>query len=377
MCPSPWLSPEHHPPTSPSPHLGPEHCPLCPHNPNSSRALPVHLAGAVGSAGSVGKAARLAGQCGQGNCWEMIHTSPEQMYGCLCRRQYLEPGDGSSYDTSEPQAPSPFTPVSSSLPQNSHRVGGHGGPTHGEGTGLAAPTPTWWEPRAWLHREHLPPGVRRACPSAPWPPATSSAPPGREKQDPSLCQGEERDEKGRKCWMWDKIVAIAGTREARCCCRWATCVPTCLPALGKTISARAAREACQALQGWERCQHPAWLHTYSTPATRHAPNAPRSRWGSSCPQCHHHPAPPFTPTLDQQGNTVPSKGVLVGKGETGASPTMLWRHRSLCHHAGSTQSSAEGGHPDSTRHCRGPQCRHQHQPPEEGRLGAHLHRLWL
>lgn len=72
------LSPGHRAPTSPSPQLGPEHRP----HPLAS-----------------GRAARLAGQCGHGHCWGMIHRSPQQMYGCLCWRQYLEPGDGGSHDT--------------------------------------------------------------------------------------------------------------------------------------------------------------------------------------------------------------------------------------------------------------------------------------
>lgn len=88
----PWLAPEYHSPTSPSLHLSPRHCPPMSSSPQLS---PKHRPHPLAS----GRAARLAGQCGHGHCWGMIHSSPQQMYGCLCRRQYLEPGDGGSHDT--------------------------------------------------------------------------------------------------------------------------------------------------------------------------------------------------------------------------------------------------------------------------------------
>lgn len=93
------------------------------------------------------------------------------------------------------------------------------------------------------------------------------------------------------------------------------------------------------------------------------------------------------------GHTAPrgsptAKGSRWGQeGQRGASPTMLRRPwgaaaiRSLTgplwpHRAGTGGVPHEGtGASSIPRCCWGP--RHQHQPPEEGGLGAHLHRLWL
>lgn len=314
-------------------------------------------------------------------------------------RQYLGPGDGGSTTAQRDGERAPSTQPGSTggggrLPATPAPSGPPGAAAGKGDTGVLPPR-AWGRAGAWQcpgrhggSRGHgragepgiVPRGTRRT-PSTPrrtLAPRHLPRPTGREEQDPCPCQAR-RDERGRKRWTRDKIAAIGGTRGAR---RDGAHVsrPVCPRRQKQLAPGRCGQLARHPGDGRARSA------ASSAPSAPHSQRAPRppARGSSELAGLLLSPASlslHALPGISSRGVSAalrPPRGTRWREGTgTRASPTVLWRHRcpaaarslagSRCHHAGSPWSHQR----------RGPQGRHQHQPPEEGGLGAHLHRLRL